>query len=536
MKVFESIAARLLLWSCSAAFLVILAIVLFIRFAMIPQMTDEALMAHTETLSLTIKGAFSDPAKWSDAALARPEALDAITDNGRTIATLFVAKGDDFIRAATTLKKEDGTRAIGTRLDPATPAFRALSQGQAYTGQIELFKHPHVASYQPVTLPDGRRGAVFVGVGYDSANGMVKLAKRMSLIVALAGTLGVALLAACLAFAIRAVLTRRLASFARMTTSLASGKGDLTLRLDASSHDELGRVATAMNTLLDLLHDMFANFKSSAAQIHASSRDLGEVIESTNGQILTQQTLTAQVADAMERISVAIEEIRERSAQSKTTSHEAEAGTARSVADLRELSGSLGETEHSITTATRLTETFLRDVAQIDTLIALVSEIAEQTNLLALNAAIEAARAGESGRGFAVVADEVRKLANRSAETVIRIRDTTSRLSVQSSQVSGAMDSGERSLHQSVECLHQVEEALNGIQTLALQMAQGADNVADRVGQQALAVQEVAASMASLAEASENTAHQMGLGAKIAAGFRAGSDSLNETLNGFRTH
>ena len=98
------------------------------------------------------------------------------------------------------------------------------------------------------------------------------------------------------------------------------------------------------------------------------------------------------------------------------------------------------------------------------------------------------------------------------------------------------MDSGERSLHQSVECLHQVEEALSGIQTLAQQMAQGADNVADRVGQQALAVQEVAASMESLTEASENTAHQMGLGAKIAAGFRAGSDSLNGTLNGFRTH
>ncbi len=61
--------------------------------------------------------------------------VDAFTqDTGNHVATLFVRQEDDFIRIATSLKKENGERAIGTLLDHAHPAWRRLLNNQSYHG------------------------------------------------------------------------------------------------------------------------------------------------------------------------------------------------------------------------------------------------------------------------------------------------------------------------------------------------------------------------------------------------------------------
>jgi hypothetical protein len=44
------------------------------------------------------------------------------------ISTLFVRSGNDFVRVATSLRKENGDRAMGTVLDTASPAFAAVKR------------------------------------------------------------------------------------------------------------------------------------------------------------------------------------------------------------------------------------------------------------------------------------------------------------------------------------------------------------------------------------------------------------------------
>ena len=531
----KSIVSKLLLWSCVSVVVVIAAIVFFIKMSMIPQLTDKALAAQTSALAHMLKGAMDDEALWSEAALAREDLLDASSNGGKTVATLFIVKDGKYVRAATTLKKEDGTRAVGTMLDPQSAAAGALAAGQEYSGQITLFKRPHMASYVPVSFANGTRGAVFVGIDYGSADDMLSLAQRMVYVVTAVGVAGVALLALGLAYAIRVIVARRLATFRTMAEDLASGRGDLTVRLDTASGDELAHVAQAFNVFLGKLHDMFVDFKREAERMSASARRIGSVVHETNEQVQAQQEVSGTVATAVGQISRSINEVAGHAANSKVSAHAVEQRTAQGVDDLSGLSLSLRKTEEAITTVSEMTRTFLDEVAQIDQLVGLVSEIAAQTNLLALNAAIEAARAGEAGRGFAVVADEVRKLATRSNDTATSIRDNTLRLGEQSDRVSQAMSGSEQSLLDCVERMSKVQARLAEIATLVGDVAGGSDEVATMVAQQSASAQEIVASTEALTHSGVGTVRQMEIASAIAAELEHVSLQINDALEGFRT-
>lgn len=68
------------------------------------------------------------------------------------ISTLFVRSGNDFIRVATSLRKENGDRAIGTVLDTTSPAFAAVTKGEVYRGLALLFGKRYITQYQPVKM------------------------------------------------------------------------------------------------------------------------------------------------------------------------------------------------------------------------------------------------------------------------------------------------------------------------------------------------------------------------------------------------
>ena len=51
-----------------------------------------------------------------------------VKDNGGA-ATIFAKSGNEFVRVATTVKKDDGSSAVGTALDAKSPAIAKLSGG-----------------------------------------------------------------------------------------------------------------------------------------------------------------------------------------------------------------------------------------------------------------------------------------------------------------------------------------------------------------------------------------------------------------------
>jgi hypothetical protein len=76
--------------------------------------------------------------------------VDRVVEQNGGTATLFVKSGDEFVRVATNVKNEDGSRATGTVLDPKGPAFAAISRGVAFYGAAMILGKPYITAYEPI--------------------------------------------------------------------------------------------------------------------------------------------------------------------------------------------------------------------------------------------------------------------------------------------------------------------------------------------------------------------------------------------------
>jgi methyl-accepting chemotaxis protein len=93
------------------------------------------------------------------------EIVDRFTEKTGAVATIFVRRGDDFTRISTSVKKENGERAVGTNLAKEHPALKELLAGKPYVGRASLFGKAYYTSYTPIFAKNGKViGATFIGL------------------------------------------------------------------------------------------------------------------------------------------------------------------------------------------------------------------------------------------------------------------------------------------------------------------------------------------------------------------------------------
>ena len=94
------------------------------------------------------------------------DVVDEVVKENSGTATLFVKAGDEYVRVTTNVKKDDGSRAIGTVLDPNGPAIVMIRKGEAFYGEAIILGKPYLTGYEPIK--DASRNVIGIYyVGYS---------------------------------------------------------------------------------------------------------------------------------------------------------------------------------------------------------------------------------------------------------------------------------------------------------------------------------------------------------------------------------
>lgn len=377
--------------------------------------------------------------------------VDEIKNQTGDLATIFM--GDT--RVSTNVLKEDGSRAIGTKLSSQV-ADNVLKKNTEYVGEADILGKKYDARYVPLNDDNGSTvGILFVGVQKDNIENSIR---SIELIIVMVTIIAI-LISIISVFLITGRITQSVNRIVKAIKEIAAG--NFKVKANVARNDEIGFIAENINIMIDNMSLLFNDIKSAAVTVSASSIDM--------------KASLAEVSKASEQIASAIDEVSHGAGEQARST---EKGNKQIQEIVNALETITTEMNLSMNLAQKAKEVVCNGEKIVDSqkdkmnenrklssnaviaitalsnksneigeILDVINQIAEQTNLLALNAAIEAARAGENGKGFAVVADEIRTLAEQSGISVKKIAQMITEIKTEVGKAVNGMDQAQRSIN-----------------------------------------------------------------------------------------
>ncbi len=314
------------------------------------------------------------------------------------------------------------------------------------------------------------------------------------------------LFAVVVSFSINRGITGPIVLQRKSMEDLASGGGDLTLRLDVIGKDEVAESSTAFNKFMDGLQEMIKDIKEASTSIASASEEISSSTEELAAGADNQARQSTEVASAMEEMANSVQATFINSQKSLDVSKKTSETASKGGDIVSNTMSGMARIEDVVSQSSAKVQALGDRSNQIGKIVEVIKEIAAQTNLLALNAAIEASRAGEHGRGFEVVAEEIRKLAEKSAESTLQITEIVGEIQGDTALTVTSMKEATAEVSEGTKLSNQTGEALQEIIRQVKETVDSIEMVAEASKQQASVSDEVAASVESISTITKETA------------------------------
>jgi methyl-accepting chemotaxis protein len=287
---------------------------------------------------------------------------------------------------------------------------------------------------------------------------------------------------------------------------IASGDGDLTVKLSYDGKDELAALATAFNLFVGKIRQLITSVGVTSVEVSESALDVARISQQISKESVQQQQETDMVATAITQMSSAIAEVAQSAEQANHETGQVETLVQQGMKLMKASVESIHTQSQTIEQSSVAAASLYTSSQNISHVLNIINKLADQTNLLALNAAIEAARAGEHGRGFSVVADEVRTLAHQTQKSTQEISGIIAELQQGTLQMTAAVQESKTAAELNINLAAQVQQALSDIANSIAQISDMNAHIATAAEQQSAVTGEVDQNVHTISQLVHQTA------------------------------
>jgi methyl-accepting chemotaxis protein WspA len=311
---------------------------------------------------------------------------------------------------------------------------------------------------------------------------------------------------------------------------MAEGAGDLTTRIDVESNDEVGQLASTINTVISKLHDLVAEVKASSLDLLTTTAQIASTAHQQESTVQTFGASSSEIAAAVRQISATSQELLSTMNKVTTNAEQATLLATSGRTGLASMENTMGRLSDATCSIASKLSAIREKAGDINMVITTITKVADQTNLLSINAAIEAEKAGEFGRGFLVVAREIRRLADQTAVATLDIENLVRHM--QSAVSAGVMEMDRFNeevrggVSKVAEINTQMGQIIEEVQTLGEQFPP----LHEGMRQQSLGARQINEAMATLTGGASQTGNSLRDLNQAAINLRESVDRLRNSV------
>ncbi len=318
------------------------------------------------------------------------------------------------------------------------------------------------------------------------------------------------------------------------TKGLTEGDGDLTIRLQTDTNDEIAEANHYINNFIEEVQQVLKVVINASVQ----NLNISESLEKTALNVKERsQTQNKELDETVHEGLIMRNDLTEAITEAETGKENLLRSNANLIETKEDILVLVDKVQNSSQVQIELAESLSQlssDAAQVKDVLTVIADIADQTNLLALNAAIEAARAGEHGRGFAVVADEVRKLAERTQHSLSEINATINVIVQSIVDNANQMNLNSKDIELLASISMNVGEKINETVDIMSQSTQMSENILDGYRENAQKTETIIQKIQKVGEIATQNAQSIDEVTQSSVQIHKATEDLNHNLEVFK--